>query len=213
MTTLREVYGVRSPGRLTYKAFADGGTDILLPTLGIGRERPASAPAERPGPCRPKSAGELQGLVLEALKEWTGRTGQEFDDDGDLQLARGDVQVLVHVDRKIPFADVFSTVLFGVEPGAQLLEALNERNNAARCVVLTLMGTRVVASVSVDAAVFVPELFTNALTADRGRRRRGPRTAPAALRRANRVRGRPRAPAHHHRIDRQLGGDTCQPRR
>jgi hypothetical protein len=165
VTTLREVYGVRSPASLAYIAFADAGSDILLPTLGIGREQPSVVPEQRPVPRRPGNAGQLQGFILDALKAWTGRTGLEFDDDGDLLLSRGDVPVLLRVDRKAPFVDVFSTVLHDVEPCPELMEALNDRNNAARCVVLTLMGTRVVASVSVDAAVFVPELFKNALTA------------------------------------------------
>jgi hypothetical protein len=165
VATLREVYGARSPGRLAYTAFADGRGDILLPTLGIEREKSGAAAAARPAPRQPGNAGELEGLVVGALKAWTGKDDWAFDGDGNLVLSRDGVGVLLRVARTLPFVDMFSTVLRDVEPSLELLEALNERNNDGRCVVLTVMGSRVVASLSVDASTFVPELLARAFAA------------------------------------------------
>jgi hypothetical protein len=55
-------------------------------------------------------------------------------------------------------------VLKGAEPSLELLEALNERNNKSRFVMLTLKDSDIMAYVGVDAKLFVPEILTRALS-------------------------------------------------
>jgi hypothetical protein len=164
VATLREVYKVRWPSRLAYKAFETPARVILLPTLGIDLEPRSAERSEQPAPRRPKSAEELGAAVLAALKEWTGDPNLELDDDGGLTLSRREVSVFVRVSAKAPVVDLFSTVLRGAQPSLELLEALNEINNARRFVALSLMDSSIVACVSVDASPFVPEILTRALT-------------------------------------------------
>lgn len=164
VATLREVYKVSRPSRLSYKAFDTWNRVILLPTLGIDAEPGNSERSALSAQLRPKNAGELRAAVLAALREWTGHADLELDEDGDLSLTRREVSVLIRVAEKNPAVDLFSTVFRGVESQFDLLEALNEINNARRFVALTLSSLCIVACVSVDAALFVPEALTRALT-------------------------------------------------
>ena len=59
--------------------------------------------------------------------------------------------------------DLFSTVLHDVSVGRELYEALNALNNACRRAVLTVIDTRVVASLRLDASTFEPDLLARAL--------------------------------------------------
>jgi hypothetical protein len=74
------------------------------------------------------------------------------------------VSVFIRVPKESPVVDLFSTVLKGAEPSLELLEALNERNNKSRFVMLTLKDSDIMAYVGVDAKLFVPEILTRALS-------------------------------------------------
>lgn len=163
VATLRDVYDVGRPGRLTYDAFDADGRAILLPALGIDLEtRDAGRPKE-PAFLRPKGPDELRAAVLAALRAWTGHPDLELDKDGDLYLRRRDVSLLIRVVKDSPVIDLFSTVLRGAPPDPELLAALNELNNGHRFVEFTLTDSRVAAYAGVDAPLFVPELLTRAV--------------------------------------------------
>jgi len=165
VATLREVYGVSRPSRLSYKAFDADDHVILLPTLGIDPEPPSARRPDPPAQCRPKNPGELRAAVLAALREWTGKPGLELDDDGTITLTRrDDVSVFIRVAEESPAVDLYSTVLKGAGPCPELLEALNERNIRSRFVMFTLKDARIVAYVGVDAKLFVPEILTRAVS-------------------------------------------------
>jgi len=162
---MRDVFDVQSPDEVTYAAFDDSGRDILLPTLGLERRPSSSEPSNDLAPLRPRSDSELRGAVLATLRELTGDHEFEPDDDGDLWLTRGDVTLLIRVDRKAPIVDILSTVLYGVEPSLDVHEALRGINDRLCFASLRIRESRIVGRISVDAAVFVPELFVHALQA------------------------------------------------
>jgi hypothetical protein len=165
VATLREVYNVSRPSRLAYAAFDAKSRVILLPTLGIDLKPRSAKRPEAPAQCRPKSPDELRAAVLAAIREFTGKSDLELDDDGNLTLTRDDsVSVFIRVPKESPVVDLFSTVLKGAEPSLELLEALNERNNKSRFVMLTLKDSDIMAYVGVDAKLFVPEILTRALS-------------------------------------------------
>ena len=164
VATLREVYKVSRPGRLSYKAFDADDRMILLPTLGIDSQPGSTKRPDPPAQCRPTSPDDLRTAVLVALRERTGKPDLEFDDDGTLSLTRDDdVSVFIRVAEDTPVVDLFSNVLRGAEPSLELLEALNERNNKSRFVMFTLRASEIVAYTGVDAKLFVPEMLTRAL--------------------------------------------------
>jgi len=165
IATLREVYGIPSPGRLVYTASDDRGREILLPTLGLDRVPASAEPAGQAKLLRPQNATQLEDAVLATLKDSMDISDMAFDARHEISLCRGKVSVLLRVATDAPSLDIYATVARKAQPGLELLEALNEHNNELRFIQLTLAGPSVVACVSVDATVFHPGLLTRALTA------------------------------------------------
>lgn len=127
VATLADVYGLRHPGLLEYKAFGEDGTQILIPTLGIRHERvqPREAPDKEP------SASEIQVAVLNALRAaWEDPT-LEFDEQVKaVPLRFGSAQVFVSVRERPLRLSLVSILASNIHESEQMLQRLNTINSA-----------------------------------------------------------------------------------
>jgi hypothetical protein len=150
---LTEVFEIPHPGYLMYKAFDKKQRTILVPTLGLKREKPAPPP-EKP---REDTVVELRKLVLKAIREASGNPKLQCAADGELALRFGSAAVYVRVLEAPPFVRMFSPVLEDVEADDRLLGRLNELNRDTRFARFLVVEERVVVSVDVPATPFVAE--------------------------------------------------------
>ncbi len=150
--SLSEVLEIREPGSLRYKAFQRGGNDILLPTLGLRRERPKPAP-EIP---KADTIEALRGMVLEQVRKASGNRDVEPSPEGDLRMRSGSALVIVRVLDKPPFLRVFSEVLRNVEVTVELLERVNALNAEVRVARLFELDGTVIAAAEMFLSFFDP---------------------------------------------------------
>ena len=128
MRTLREVYGIESPGELRYRRFAKGGPDFAEPDLGIRAEAPG-APRQGGLPGHP-SLAELQPLVESALKAFLQVDELPRDKDGDIPIRAGSAVVFVRTrDGTPPTVQIFSPIVRDIDGRPAVLQALNDVNS------------------------------------------------------------------------------------
>ncbi len=129
--TLREVLDVRHPGLLSYRAFAKGNAEIILPNLGVVRETPPS-PTGPSAPVAPRSSDDLLGEVKEMMKKLLGTDTIVTDDDDDIPVRSETVVTYVRVQKDAPVVTVFAPVLWEIGSPPDILHTINEINNSIR---------------------------------------------------------------------------------
>jgi len=127
--TLTEVFGVANPRMLLYKAFARGGTEIILPTLAVRREpinKQQIKPTEHEAPASPE---ELFEQVKEVMKKVLGTQEIVTDEDGDIPVHYDNVMVYLRVMKDQPLVRIFSPVIFDIGNPPDILETVNQMNS------------------------------------------------------------------------------------
>ena len=155
---LAGVLEIPHPGYLHYKAFDKGKRSILIPTLGLMREPPAS-PLETPSAT---TIDGLRDLVLKAVRKASGNADLEFTEDGDLPLRFGSAAVRVRVLDDPLCLRVFSPVLENVEVNDRLVNRVHELNIDARYVRFFVLKGTVFAAAEVFTSPFVAEHVASA---------------------------------------------------
>jgi hypothetical protein len=133
--TLRKAFDIPRPTDLVYRAFSRGEGDMLLPTLGLARDR-------GPGPLDDRVDDALRGLleVDEIVR----------DDDGDRPVRSGDAMVYLRVVTDPGYVAVFSPALVHVSRTPALVEAINDVNHSIRVARAFVTDTAVVFAAEVD---------------------------------------------------------------
>jgi len=129
--TLRDVFGIESPGRLKYLHRGAPAFEGRLPRLDLG------IPAERAPRAREDDDGQgpspaivlLNRKLEDAIKSFLGLPDLIRDADGDIPVRVGSVLMYVRaVAGTPPLVQLFAPVLDDVELTLPLLEAINEVN-------------------------------------------------------------------------------------
>lgn len=135
MGTLRKAFDIPRPTDLVYRAFSRGEGDMLLPTLGLARDR-------GPGPLDDRVDAALRGLLeVDDIVR---------DDDGDRPVRSGDVMVYVRVVADRGYVAVFSPALLHVSRTPALVEAINDVNHSIRVARAFVTDTAVMFAAEVD---------------------------------------------------------------
>ena len=124
VNTLVDVYEISHPGWMHYKAFARGGAQILLPSLGISREAPKASPRTN----EPETIEAIRVRVLERVRAVTSDPKLEPDQDGDIPIRVGSSAVFVRIFGDPPTVRIWSPVLGDSESGSKLMVRINELN-------------------------------------------------------------------------------------
>jgi hypothetical protein len=127
--TLRDAFGVTSPGALRYQhegfpAFRGRPTRL---DLGIPAER-----VRRPLPATPSttSFGAMAAFLELALRRFLGQEELVRDEDGDIPVRVGSAIMFVRpVNGAPPLIQLFAPILAEVDESPELLQAINEINS------------------------------------------------------------------------------------
>ncbi|HUC14407.1 MAG TPA: YbjN domain-containing protein [Acidimicrobiales bacterium] len=165
VATLTKVLGASRPGMLTYTAFAKGGTQIIIPTLGIRRE-PVNKDERKPSEPSPvHSAEELLEQVKRVMGPLLGTDEIVVDNDGDIPVRSGSVMVYVRVLKNTPVVRVFSPVIYDLGAPPDILDAVNDINNEVLFARAVWDGNGVVLSSDVLGAPLVGAQLTRSYEA------------------------------------------------
>lgn len=126
--TFNTVLSVSHPRQLTYRAFGQGGTEIIIPTLGIPREPMNKDQQRRSEEPEAKTPEELLEQVKRVMKPILGVEEIVVDEDGDIPVRYGNVVVYVRVLKDIPLIKIFSPVVFDIGEPADILKTVNQIN-------------------------------------------------------------------------------------
>lgn len=151
--TLRDVYGFRKPASLRYHAFEGEGTEILLPTLGLGRH------AERARQAVDEVPASLEEQVLEAVSAGLGVEEARFDKNGLLTLEADGEAVFVLLLDGPPCVRLYAPVLLDVTKEAEALGLLNTLNFEGRHARFVLDEGTILAVIDLPGEPFVPDHF------------------------------------------------------
>ena len=158
--TLREVYQVRSPRDLVYSGFEPGAGALVIPTLGITREKKRPA---RSGVIRVEWREELRREVEQALLPVLECFAIRRLENGDLLTQTPGALVTVRALEE-PFLLLLSAhLLHEVEAGPEVLEALNKRNAALVVGRLFARDGAIVLDHAISAEPFVAEQLIQGL--------------------------------------------------
>jgi hypothetical protein len=127
--TIKEVLEVRHPGFLSYKAFEKGGADLILPNLGLVRQK---SPAPPPVPPASTNREELLELVKNAMKTVLGADKIVTDNDDDIPVRGESVITYVRVQKDAPIVTVFAPVIWDIGDPPDILHTVNEINSSIR---------------------------------------------------------------------------------
>lgn len=134
--TLHSVYEVRAPAYLSYKAWAHGGAEIILPNLGIVRETtttPQDAPKK---PNTTEAVPPTREAVIEQVRailaEHIGVAEVAIDKDGDIPLSNGNAQVFLRVQPEAPVISVFGSAIWDIGTPPDINETVNQLNGQIR---------------------------------------------------------------------------------
>lgn len=159
--TIVDVFGTERPTDLRYSAFDETGATILLPELGLGTTptevlEHGDAPTGEGETSNERNRG-ITARLLEVLREATGDTDMEIDDDGDIPVRQGSAVMFVRVVGDPPLVRVFSPVLSEVGHDPGLLETVNQLNHHATFVKWHVHEAVVVASIDLFGAPVVEQ--------------------------------------------------------
>jgi len=150
---LHDVYGFRKPASLRYHAFEGEGTEILLPTLGLGRH------AERAEQAVDEVLASLEEQVLEAVGAGLGVEDTRFDRNGLLTLEADGEAVFVLLLDGPPCVRLYAPVLLDVTKEAEALGLLNTLNFEGRHARFVLDEGTILAVIDLPGEPFVPDHF------------------------------------------------------
>lgn len=160
--TLDEVLEVHHPGFLMYKAFAHGGMPIILPNLGLVREKdepptaPTSTGLQQDVPSGPD---ELLVQVKEVVRSLLEVDDVVVDDDGDILIRSEASLTYVRVFKDAPVVRVFSPVLWDMGSPADIKDTVNDINRTTNWVkAIWDNGTVVLVSDVTGAPLAKPQL-------------------------------------------------------
>lgn len=129
--TLRDVFGVESPGRLRFLHRAAPAFEGRLPRLdlGIPADRTNRGRADDDGQGPLSALAALNRRLEDALKSFLGLPDLIRDADGDIPVRVGSVLMYVRaVVGTPPLVQLFAPILDEVELSLALLEAINDVN-------------------------------------------------------------------------------------
>jgi hypothetical protein len=117
--TFTEILRLPHPGNLEYEAFDEDTGKIALPVLGLrlAVRTPQTNDQE-----------DLATAVLATLKEVTGISDLEYDNDGDIGLRKGSALVFVRLIDEPPCVRIYSLLVRDVEESPDILVRLNDIN-------------------------------------------------------------------------------------
>ncbi len=154
--TLVDVLQVTHPGQLHYKAFAHGGSRILLPALGpsVQPERQQQGPSETEPP---PDGDRIRSLLLDLVRRTTGDDELTLDEDGDIAIRYGSGVVFIRVFGDPPLVRAFSPILGKVATPTRVLDALNELNTASVFVKWLLVNDTILGVIELFGRPFAPD--------------------------------------------------------
>lgn len=152
--TLAEVFELPNPIALEYKAFNADGVAIQLPSLGLRQEN-SQAQSE--------NVGSLQSQMLDAMRTITGISDLEADDDGDVSVQYGVINICVVGMHDPSWIRIFSVLLREAKETPALLSKLNSLNDGAHRLRYFLHDEKVYAVTDVLADPFVESHLAVAL--------------------------------------------------
>jgi hypothetical protein len=201
--TLAGVFGASGPERLRYRAFAEDGHAVQLPSLGV-RERPRDVPRGK----RSRVAA-LLGRVLAELRRGTGDPSLDLDDDGDAAIAVGAGGAVKGFVRVLPeplAVRAWCVLARDVEPTRELLARVHALNADLALGRIVVADRAVFLAFDVPGAPFRVEHLKTAL---RGLAAVAPELGPALRGEGEGTRGPARPPRGAHR----KGGRSSPPGR
>jgi hypothetical protein len=166
--TLDDVLEARHPGILAYRAFATGGAEIILPNLGLVRQRPpAQAPQPAPAPAQavPANREELLEQVKDAMKVVLGLDTIVTDEDDDIPVRGETVISYVRVQKDAPIVSIFAPIIWDIGSPPDILQAVNEINSSIRFGRAAWDGKGVVLAADVVGSPLVTEQLATAFRA------------------------------------------------
>jgi hypothetical protein len=148
--TLRKVFDIPRTTALVYRAFSRAGAEILLPTLGLERDR-------GPAPLDERVDAALRGFleVDEIVR----------DSDGDRPVRSGDAMIYVRVVTDPDYVAVFAPALVDVSRSPALVDAINDVNTSIRVARAFVTDTAVIFAAEVDDQPDVEAGVINAFNA------------------------------------------------
>ena len=130
--TLRDVLDVRHPGLLSYRAFAKGGSEIILPNLGVVREVPPAKVDKTSPAAGPATIEDLLSAVKEMMKKLLGIDTIVTDADGDIPVQSEKVVTYVRVQKDAPVVTIFAPVVWDIGSPPDILQTINGLNSSIR---------------------------------------------------------------------------------
>jgi len=153
--TLTEILRVPHPAFLEYESFTADSQILEFPELGLRAAQRQDAPAPQEN---------LPALLLKAIREITGATDLELDDDGEATIRYGSAIVSVRQYAERPYAMIYSGLLKNVELSDQLFRTINDLNARETLIRFFVEGTSVFAVADICIAPFVAEHVKAGLT-------------------------------------------------
>ena len=153
--TLQQVFDVPHPGFLEYAAFAEDGTSIPLPDLGLREEQPVPQPAParaEPEPATTSVGDSVASVLHELLEE-----DPERDESGDYGFQWGSAVVFVRPVEDPAVVRVWSPVLDDVAESPAIIGYANELSRGYWMVKAAWTGSTLILAL---------DLFGFALTAE-----------------------------------------------
>src|SRR5262249_24062000 len=141
-----------------YKAFARGGAQILLPTLGISHE-PAKPPL---GTNEPETLETLRARVLQIVRQATSNPELEPDQERDIPFRVGSSAVFVRIFGDPLLVRIWSPVLGDTESSSGLMVRINELNAQNMFVKWLVHGSVVVVTMDLFGRSLPTEYVLNA---------------------------------------------------
>ena len=134
--TLQQVVDVRHPGLLSYKAFAKGGSPLVLPNLGLVRvplpapKTTEQTPVDRApvAPSVPNNPAELMDQVKAVFKVLLNLNEVQLDPDGDIPLHSDSAFVYIRVQKQAPIVSVFAPLVWNIGEPDDIETTVNQLN-------------------------------------------------------------------------------------
>jgi hypothetical protein len=120
--TFSQILRVPHPAFLQYQAIDDGDGNwaaMELPELGLKLEKPTQ---------KADSDEDLSQLLLATIRETTGISDLDYDDEGDIGIRYGSALTFVRLIDGQAYVRIFSAVLHDVEDSSTIYARLNDIN-------------------------------------------------------------------------------------
>ena len=152
--TFAQILRVPYPSSLQYEAFESEGRSLALPELGLKLAQRAP---------NPDSQEDLAQHLLATLKECTGVSDLDYDEDRDIGIRHGSALTWVRLLGDPPFVRFYSRILHDVEDNGAIVSRLNDINARQPMVHFVFRGDAIFALADTCAAPFVAAHVAHAL--------------------------------------------------